>query len=132
MNEITKVLTRKNSLRSALKELNLDQIEKLISDLNDIYADIEEEKKVEAAAELARLEKIKSIRDLINDAGIDIDELQGITSNSMRKKVEPKYRLIESYTGKTLEWSGRGRTPTWVSEYESRGGKREDLLIVNF
>lgn len=41
-------------------------------------------------------------------------------------KVPPKYR---SKTDKSLTWTGRGRTPVWVQEYENAGGKRDDLLI---
>lgn len=41
-------------------------------------------------------------------------------------KVAPKYR---SKTDKSLTWTGRGRTPLWVEEYEKGSGKRDDLLI---
>ncbi len=41
-------------------------------------------------------------------------------------KVAPKYR---SKTDKSLTWTGRGRTPLWVQDYEKKGGNRDDLLI---
>jgi DNA-binding protein H-NS len=39
--------------------------------------------------------------------------------------VPAKYR---SPDGKN-EWSGRGKTPAWVIEYEATGKSRDDLLI---
>lgn len=41
-------------------------------------------------------------------------------------KIAPKYR---SKSDKSVTWTGRGRTPLWVQEYEKSGGKRDDLLI---
>ena len=34
-----------------------------------------------------------------------------------------KYRLGDK------TWSGRGRTPAWILEYEANGGKREELRV---
>lgn len=41
-----------------------------------------------------------------------------------QKKVAIKYR---SSDGKT--WTGRGKPPRWISEYESSGRSREDFRI---
>lgn len=57
----------------------------------------------------------------------------GVTLESILKpekpvaKVAPKYMSTD---GKTT-WSGRGRTPTWVEQYEMQHGEgsRKDLLI---
>ena len=27
------------------------------------------------------------------------------------------------------KWTGRGRTPRWLAEYEENGGSRDDFLI---
>ena len=42
------------------------------------------------------------------------------------KKVPPKYR---NKSDPELTWTGRGRTPLWVVEFEKKGGKRDALLI---
>jgi DNA-binding protein H-NS len=39
--------------------------------------------------------------------------------------VPAKYRSPDG----TNSWSGRGKSPAWVSEYEATGKSREDLLI---
>lgn len=46
-------------------------------------------------------------------------------SSRKGSKVAAKYR--DPRTSKT--WSGRGRPPVWILEYENNGGAREDLLI---
>lgn len=43
-----------------------------------------------------------------------------------RTPLPPKYR--DPATGKT--WSGRGRTPLWITEAEAQGGNRTDFKIV--
>ncbi len=125
--EIFKVLTRKNSLRAVLRSLDYDQIEKLTDDILHIRDELEAEKRKEAEAEEARRAKIEEVRKMMVEAGIQMDELAGVAVP--KKQVKPKYRHIEQNTGKALEWSGRGRTPIWIREYEERGGNRADLEI---
>lgn len=129
MSEIAKTLTRKNSLRSVLRQLSLEQIEKLMNDVKEIYEDIYSEKQAEQAAEEARQQKIIQLKAMMLEAGIDPSEIVDGGVPSAKKPVKPKYRLIDSQTGKSLEWTGRGRTPVWLSEYEAKGGDREELLI---
>ncbi|MCD8512481.1 MAG: hypothetical protein LRY63_03050 [Nitrincola sp.] len=62
MSDTIRTLTRKNSLRSILRELSLEQIEKLMSDVKEIYDDIYSEKQAEQAAEEARQQKNYSIK----------------------------------------------------------------------
>ena len=129
MSEIAKTLTRKNSLRSVLRQLSLEQIEKLMNDVKEIYEDIYSEKLDEQAAEEARQQKIIQLKAMMLEAGIDPSEIVESGVPSVKKSVKPKYRLIDSQTGKMQAWTGRGRTPVWVMEYEAEGGSREELLI---
>ena len=129
MSDIVRTLTRKNSLRAVLRELSLEQIEKLLNDVNEIYQDIYSEKQAEQAAEEARQKKIIQLKALMLEAGIDPSEIVEGGVPSVKKAVKPKYRLTDSQTGKILEWTGRGRTPVWITEYEATGGSREELLI---
>lgn len=125
--EALKVMTRKTSLRAMMRQMDISQLDKLVNDVLTIRDEIDEEKKQEAEAEAARLAKIEEVRKMMMEAGIHVEELAGIAAP--KKQVEPKYRHIDQNTGKALEWSGRGRTPVWVREYEERGGNRDDLLI---
>lgn len=129
MSDMIRALTRKNSLRAILRELSLEQIEKLMSDVKEIYEDIYSEKQAEQAAEEARQQKIIQLKALMVEAGIDLSEIVQGGAPSKKRAVKPKYRLIDSQTGRSLEWTGRGRTPLWVSEFEAKGVNRDALLI---
>jgi DNA-binding protein H-NS len=48
----------------------------------------------------------------------------GSTDSDGRSKVQVKYR---DPLGNT--WSGRGKPPKWMVEFERSGGKREELLV---
>jgi DNA-binding protein H-NS len=94
-------------------------------------------KEIAALQKLAeRLEKknkapaIKTIKALMAKHGVTVADLTGGTRSSAakatkRKAVAAKYQDPES--GKT--WSGRGRTPLWISAAETAGKSRDDFLI---
>ena len=129
MSDVVRAITRKNSLRAILREFSLAQIEKLINDVAEIHQELFEEKQAERAAEEKRQRKIIELKALMLQEGIEpADIVQGLPSNPMKKSVKPKYRHIDSI-GNLLEWTGLGRTPLWVTEYEAKGGNRDSLLI---
>lgn len=74
---------------------------------------------------------IKAILAMMAKHGVDIGDLRAAgkgaatRKTSTRKPVAAKYR--DAQTGKT--WSGRGRTPGWISEAEAAGKQRDDFLI---
>lgn len=47
-------------------------------------------------------------------------------SKAKGRKVPPKYRHPDD---KTLTWTGRGRTPLWMVEFEKQGKARDEFLI---
>ena len=53
---------------------------------------------------------------------------EAMTGAQTKKKgtVAPKYRHPED---ESKTWTGRGRAPKWVTEWEANGGSRDDLLI---
>ena len=128
MHEVRHILTRKTTLRVILREMNLVQISKLISDINDIYEDMFNEMCSIELADQDKQKKIIQIKAMIVEAGIDMSELVDNTTKK-RIPVKSKYRLVEDKTGRTFEWTGRGRKPLWMVEYELNGGQRDDLLI---
>ena len=129
MSDVVRAITRKNSLRAVLRELSLVQIEKLMNDVSEIHKELFEEKQAVQAAEEKRQRKIIELKALMLQEGIDpSDIVLGFSSTPIKKLVKPKYRHVDS-NGTVLEWTGRGRTPLWIIEYESNGGNRDNLLI---
>ncbi len=132
MSEILNVLTRKTSLRKACKELSVSELDKLLSNLNDL---IDERKQEEQAVEAERAQKqasIDAIKKQMADSGIDMNDLlevlEATTAAKPKGTVKPKYQ-IEDADGNLLQWTGRGRTPKLFQEYFDQGGSKEDCLI---
>ena len=129
MADVVRAMTRKNSLRAILREFSVMQIEKLIKDMTEIYQDLKRQRQAEIADEENRQKKIIELKALMLQEGIHPDEIIEGASAPVKKTVRPKFRLIDSYSGKVQEWSGRGRTPIWMVTYELNGGHRNNLLI---
>ncbi len=70
---------------------------------------------------------IAEIRELMAANGITVEDLQGSATRARRSTgtVAAKYRDPQS--GKT--WTGRGRTPTWLTAAEAAGQGRDQFLI---
>ena len=103
--------------------------------------------KLEREAEKARRDAIrdalKQIKALMNEYGVTIADIGGRAGpgrpkaadsgakppavGAKRGKVAPKYR---SPTDQQLTWTGRGRTPRWVSDWTAAGNQLEALLII--
>jgi DNA-binding protein H-NS len=100
--------------------LYYDQIqeESVMARLKEIQAQIEQLQR-EAAEQRDRelVEAVQKIRDLMQEYGITVDDLQtvrkkGAVKNAAAKKSgTAQFRDVE--TGNT--WSGRGRMPNWLS-----------------
>lgn len=127
MNDFIKSLTRKNSLRKQCQELGVAELEKVMSDLGDIIEEKREEEAEKARVEAAKAEAIKAIRQQMQEAGIDLDELVDQVDSSPRKSVKAKYQ-IEDENGEKHYWSGRGRTPVIFAEYMEKHNITKDQL----
>lgn len=112
--------------------VNLDGMS--VSELRELKSKIDGAimKRLEAdkAAALAK------IREVAAQSGFTLDELvkspRGARSvvtvekSDNRSTVEPKYAHPEN---PSVTWTGRGKAPKWVVDYEAGGKNRNDLLI---
>jgi len=128
MSDFIKTLTRKNSLRKQCQDLAVSEIEKVVADLADILEDKKAVELAEREAEESKLAKIEAIRKTMEAAGLDMSDLVDTVDVGTRKKVAPKYRVVDE-SGETHEWSGRGRTPLAFQKFFEAGNSREDCLI---
>lgn len=128
MSDFIKTLTRKNSLRKQCQELAVSEIEKVIADLTDIMESKRADEVAEREAVEQKLAKIEAIRKEMESAGLDMSDLMDTVEVSSRKKVAPKYRIVDE-NGEEHEWSGRGRTPLVFQKFFDAGNSRDDCLI---
>lgn len=105
------------------------------------YAElIELSKELERQIEAKREEELKVIVDgfakKVQAAGFTVDEamvaLQPYAASTKRRSaavsgVAPI--LYRDPANPTSTWSGRGRAPRWLADYESQGRRREDFKV---
>ena len=98
-----------------LNTLTLKELKKLRKDVDKTIADFEDRKKREA---LAELEKKAA------EMGFSLSDLANV--GKVKKVNPPKYR---DPNDSDQTWTGRGRIPQWMKEFEAAGGSRADTLI---
>lgn len=95
------------------------------AELKDLLEAIPKELKRRHKAEKSSiLEKLKA---QAKEAGYSLEELLGevAAEPEQKKTVAVKYR----HPDKSLTWTGRGRTPKWISEWVASGKKIEQLAV---
>ena len=136
MDNFLKIATNRNSLKALTKDFYLDELEKLVNNINII---IEQRKESEAKLKekhKEKIQKIENIKTLLSEQGLSVDDLindpvAAINTHSKpKKKLKPKYRIID-LDGETHEWTGRGRAPRVFKKYFELGHPKESCLITN-
>lgn len=132
MENFIKIIKHRKRLKSALKTLSINEFEKLVKDIQELY-----EQRLEEIAELekereAKQEKIDEIKSILTKEGISLEDLTQEEALPNPKKptrsVEPKYRVIDS-DGQEHLWTGRGRAPKAFQAYFDQGHSKENCLI---
>ena len=101
-----------------LENMSLDELKALSKDVDKAIESYEARKLNEARAVLEAKAR---------ELGVSLDAVMGGSNGRKKTVIAPKYRHPEN---PALTWTGRGRTPKWITEYEAQGGSRDDLLIA--
>ncbi|MBH2846932.1 H-NS histone family protein, partial [Serratia marcescens] len=87
-----------------------------------------------AAEQQARQEKLNALRKLMEEDGINPEELLGsfhAKPSATKKTREPrpaKYSFVDE-NGETKTWTGQGRTPKALAEQLAAGKSLDDFLL---
>ncbi|MGL6410412.1 H-NS family histone-like protein [Aeromonas veronii] len=133
MSEFLKVLLNIRSLRAAMRELSLEQLQEAHEKIESIYLERLEHAEKEQAANAERQQKLAEFQAMLAQAGIDPTELVGsapaaaTTTKAKRAPRPPKYRYVEN--GQEHTWTGQGRTPKFLTEQLEQGRQLDDFLI---
>jgi DNA-binding protein H-NS len=130
----------KAKAKAEAKRLALKEVDKLISVLQEVKAELEQ--KESERAEKEKQQNIERIQALMAESGLTADDISGSAkrakkaktqrgakakSASSRPPVAPKYRLV--IEGEEYLWTGRGRTPRVFQDYFDAGNSRESCAI---
>ena len=108
--------------------MNLDSL--TLPELSQLLKELPAEIKRRQAAE--RKAVVAEMRELATARGFDFEELVGggaeaaTPANKPRKPVAVKYRHPQD---SSLTWTGRGRKPAWVTQWEASGKTLAGLAV---
>lgn len=133
MNEFLKVLLNVRSLRAALRELSLEQLQEAHEKIESIYLERLEQAEKEQAANAEHQQKLAEFQAMLAQAGIDPTELVGsapaaaTAAKAKRAPRPPKYRYVDN--GQEHTWTGQGRMPKYLAQQLEQGRQLDDFLI---
>ncbi len=133
MSYFLSVFLNARSLRAAVRELTLEQLNEACVKLTDI---VEERRTAEAANQVkdaVRLQKIEEMKALLAAEGLVIADLVSVSSNSEKSfsKRAPrpaKYKYFDE-NGQEKTWTGQGRTPLIIRRALNEGKSLNEFAI---
>lgn len=134
MSEVLKSLNNIRTLRAQGRELPLEVLEEILEKLTVIVEERRQDESSKAAEQEARQEKLEALRKMMEEEGINPEELLGSfsgKSSAKKKSREPrpaKYKFTDE-NGEVKTWTGQGRTPKALAEQLASGKSLEDFLI---
>lgn len=130
-NPIKSTLTNKKKLNTYCQSLSIEEIEVYISNLTHALEVRKEEERIKAEEEREKKEKLNSVKQILADEGLGIEDLitalEDETKKKPRRTAPAKYRYVQD--GKEKTWTGQGRTPAVIDQAIANGGSLEDFLI---
>ncbi|AMO58698.1 hypothetical protein GZ77_17610 [Endozoicomonas montiporae] len=126
--EIQHRLSSKTRIRSLFKDVHAEDLERIISRMNDVLAEKLEARDKEEEKRQAKIESIEAIKQIMSDRGVSLDDLGALEIEAPKKR-----RNIQKYTfeyqteaGDTVQWEGAttGRLPRDFQAYLDRTGKK--------
>jgi DNA-binding protein H-NS len=131
MSDFLDILTHGRRLQGAVKELSIEELETVQDKLASIVEKRKEKAKQEEQAEIEKREKLAAIKKQMEEAGLNVEDLQALQSDSSKKtgKKRPvKYNLTDS-NGDVHPWTGIGRMPRVYKEALDSGKSLSDFAI---
>lgn len=126
--EILHRLSSKTRIRSLFKDVHVEDLERIISRLNDVLEEKHEARQKEEAKRQEKLGQIESIKKLMAESGVSMDDLGGleIETQKRRRNVQKFTFEYQTEAGDTVQWQGAttGRLPRDFQAYLERTGKK--------
>ncbi|MGX2948713.1 H-NS family histone-like protein [Frederiksenia canicola] len=135
MSEVLKTLNNIRSLRAAVRDLSLVQLEGIAEKLAAVIDEKREAIKAEEAEKAKRLAGLNKYKELLEKDGISAEELvlllgsSGETKKRESRAARPaKYKYVTEQ-GVEKTWTGQGRTPFAIQKALDAGKSLKDFEI---
>ncbi|MCD9538956.1 H-NS family nucleoid-associated regulatory protein [Photobacterium carnosum] len=127
MSDAIKLLLNLRSLRTASREITLEQLQEALDKLTQIVNERTQEEEQLHAENKEHNEKLEAYREMLLADGIDPEELLQSTivkpKKSNRAPRPAKYKYVDE-DGQEKTWTGQGRTPKFLVDKDLK-----DFLI---
>ena len=135
MDNALNVLNNIRTLRAQAREMPLETLEEILEKLTAIVEESRENVKAVSAQQQERNEKLSKYRKMLEEDGIDIDDLvthQGAketTKTKSKRQPRPAIYQYKDTNGEQKTWTGQGRTPKPIASALANGKSLDDFLI---
>ena len=130
-NELLTTLLNIRTLRSVSKDISLEDLELALEKLMTVVAERQEKAQQALEEDAERLAKLEEYRQMMEQDGIDLNELIGSTKPKIRAKRAPrlpKYRFLDD-KGHEKTWTGQGRMPATLQKVVDDGRSLDEFEI---
>ena len=131
MSDLIKIITHSRRLKSAAKELTIEQLEGIKAKLQSIIEERIFTANVEKEESAERLDKIRKYKEMLLADGIELEELTGLfpVGQKRRPAQKPKYEVWNE-AGERITWTGQGRMPN-IIKAKIEGGESLDTFLID-
>ena len=131
MSEFLEILTHGRRLQGAVKDLSVEELTCVQEKLNNIIEKRKEQEAELIKAQQEKLAKLEEIKKQMEEAGIDVADLQDVAETKPKRKSGKKRPVKYKITvdGETVAWTGVGRMPVVFKDALAKGQSLEDFAI---
>lgn len=126
--EIQHRLSSKTRIRSLFKDVHVEDLERIISRMQDVCEEKQQAREKDEAKRKAKQESIEAIKQIMADRGVSMDDLglEGEEAPKRRRNVQKYNFEYQTEAGDTVQWQGAttGRLPRDFQAYLERTGKK--------
>lgn len=130
MSDFIRIVTHSRRLKSAVKDLSIEQLEEIKAKLQAIIEERVAEETAEQKENAERLDKIRKYREMLAEDGINLEELSEFFPERQGKRAprQPKYEVWNE-AGERITWTGQGRMPNIFKSRIEAGESLDTFLI---
>lgn len=128
MNDFLSTLTHARKLKTAIRDLSVDELNDVASKLEKLIAERERQAEAEQTMNAARNAQIEAIREQMQALGLSAADIDAAMVKPAKKKRAPrpaKYKI--DVDGETITWTGQGRMPSVFKKEIDEGFERNRL-----
>lgn len=131
MSDFIRIVTHSRRLKSAVKELSIEQLEEIKAKFQTLIEERIAEEEAEKQENAERLEKIRKYKEMLAADGIDLVELSDFLPEKQSKRAQrqPKYEVWNE-AGERVTWTGQGRMPN-VFKARIEAGETLDTFLID-